>query len=913
MAVVANVAVNLDARGVTERLKAIRQTSVGAADGFKKLGDRAKAVKAIVEAQQGGFAKASTIQGVFAAKVRNTEQAIKAQISALRDVQSKVQLGGAIYQKAARQIADYERVLKEANQTQEQAAQSGNRLTGVASAVGKLALAYGTLRTAQAALQAGIGRIESERRIQFLARGYGEAAQLATAASRAAEKFGVSQTEANQALANTYARLRPVGIELSTIESVYAGFNTAARISGASAVEASNAFTQLAQALGSGALRGDEFNSISEQVPGILTAISKETGVAQGALRKYAADGKITADIVIRALQRIEKEGADQLAEALDGPAQKIKDFQKATEDVQVALTEAVIPELATSLKGLAELIRNLEGPIRFIGGIAANTIGTVNDLINLATKPGQVASRKAIESGRLPLDSGAAVFGVGPTADLFEGTGPGGAGLKELTEQARELSGLRNQPFEKVLVQLMQDRLKTMDAAMQGAVEQEKDKPDRPRPQPDKTKETKKTTDYVAKQKIEALDVLKAEQNRLQVAQATGELQKRITQSIVKQNEIKDSYAKKLADAKSIEEVANLQVAERVALQANALDLQTSLADSLRETTQPLDDLAKASADRLEFERKYQELLNEGISPELARQFAQIELTAEKESEKLAVELQSLKNIRASAAAQGAIVTALDEQIKKTEELIKKRGGTAAQAKQDAAASDKEKNERERRQQEAEDKAERLKNLYRGVVNTLEDGLVNSVMVGIDALMGKTKDLGRALQEIASGVLQDIGKQLIRFGINAAMRGIFGGAFAAEGAYWSGGFKAFANGGMVTSPTIGLVGEGGEPEYIIPASKMDGAMARYSAGARGSSVIPQNGDSMAAGGGGGGGGGTFTLETVVINNVEYATVDQVRAMGQQAAAKGAESGYTKSMRTLQNSRSQRSKLGIGR
>jgi len=119
-----------------------------------------------------------------------------------------------------------------------------------------------------------------------------------------------------------------------------------------------------------------------------------------------------------------------------------------------------------------------------------------------------------------------------------------------------------------------------------------------------------------------------------------------------------------------------------------------------------------------------------------------------------------------------------------------------------------------------------------------------------------------------------------------------------------------FAEGGFVTGPTRAVVGEGGEPEYIIPASKMRAAMGRYASGARGPGVIPQNGDSMAAGGGG---GGTFTLETVVINNVEYATVDQVRAMGQQAAAKGAEGGYTKSMRTLQNSRSQRSKLGIGR
>jgi hypothetical protein len=61
----------------------------------------------------------------------------------------------------------------------------------------------------------------------------------------------------------------------------------------------------------------------------------------------------------------------------------------------------------------------------------------------------------------------------------------------------------------------------------------------------------------------------------------------------------------------------------------------------------------------------------------------------------------------------------------------------------------------------------------------------------------------------------------------------------AAEGAYWPGGFKAFADGGVVTQPTMGIVGEGGEPEYIIPASKMQEAMERYASGQRGSSVIP--------------------------------------------------------------------------
>jgi hypothetical protein len=51
---------------------------------------------------------------------------------------------------------------------------------------------------------------------------------------------------------------------------------------------------------------------------------------------------------------------------------------------------------------------------------------------------------------------------------------------------------------------------------------------------------------------------------------------------------------------------------------------------------------------------------------------------------------------------------------------------------------------------------------------------------------------------------------------------------------------KAFyAAGGYVTKPTDAMVGEGGEPEYIIPASKMQEAMKRYADGKRGNSVIP--------------------------------------------------------------------------
>jgi hypothetical protein len=48
-----------------------------------------------------------------------------------------------------------------------------------------------------------------------------------------------------------------------------------------------------------------------------------------------------------------------------------------------------------------------------------------------------------------------------------------------------------------------------------------------------------------------------------------------------------------------------------------------------------------------------------------------------------------------------------------------------------------------------------------------------------------------------------------------------------------------FAQGGVVDGPTLAMVGEGGEREYIVPESKMAKASANYLMGARGAAVIP--------------------------------------------------------------------------
>ena len=121
------------------------------------------------------------------------------------------------------------------------------------------------------------------------------------------------------------------------------------------------------------------------------------------------------------------------------------------------------------------------------------------------------------------------------------------------------------------------------------------------------------------------------------------------------------------------------------------------------------------------------------------------------------------------------------------------------------------------------------------------------------------------------------------------------------------------AEGGYVSGPTNALIGEGGEPEYVIPESKMRESMARYSRGSRGSGVIPES-----SGGGAESSGGVavaapidvrYTVER--INSVDYVTADQFQSGMQRAAEQGAKQGEQSTLKRLQMSGSTRKRLGL--
>lgn len=73
-------------------------------------------------------------------------------------------------------------------------------------------------------------------------------------------------------------------------------------IGGATAEGQAAAMLQLTQAMAAGALRGEELNSILENAPGIARAIESYMGIAEGSIKKYAEEGRVTANVVKNAM-----------------------------------------------------------------------------------------------------------------------------------------------------------------------------------------------------------------------------------------------------------------------------------------------------------------------------------------------------------------------------------------------------------------------------------------------------------------------------------------------------------------------------------------------------------------------------------------------------------------------------------
>ena len=261
----------------------------------------------------------------------------------------------------------------------------GSQFAGGAAALGNTGLlgAAGSGLALQQSISGAVDLEQQRLKLQVLSKAYGEYDRILQMTAQNAELFNKSQRDSTTEFANVYARLRPLGFELSEIQGVYKGFNSIAIASGATANASRIAFMQLAQALGSGRLAGDEFRSVSEQIPGVLIPIAREMGVTVGELKKLGSEGKITSDVLVKALSTGFADNKDKIKELLAlSPGAKFTALGNAISDLAVAVGEVLLPVVLPVVEALTRFIKTilrLPGPLKALTlGLGAASLGFV-------------------------------------------------------------------------------------------------------------------------------------------------------------------------------------------------------------------------------------------------------------------------------------------------------------------------------------------------------------------------------------------------------------------------------------------------------------------------------------------------------------------------------------------------------
>ena len=122
-----------------------------------------------------------------------------------------------------------------------------------------------------------------------------------------------------EATAAVYGKVETVVKQLGGTQQDAIGvtetLNQAIALTSQGAANDAAAILQFSQALGSGVLRGDEFNSVMENSPGLAQALANGLQVPITALRGMAEAGELTADKLINALGKAAPEVASQFAQ----------------------------------------------------------------------------------------------------------------------------------------------------------------------------------------------------------------------------------------------------------------------------------------------------------------------------------------------------------------------------------------------------------------------------------------------------------------------------------------------------------------------------------------------------------------------------------------------------------------------
>ena len=239
------------------------------------------------------------------------------------------------------------------------------------------------------------------------------------------ELFAVAdETRASaEATGTIYSRLalstKEMGVSYQDLLDITKSLNQALILSGATGHEAAAGLLQLSQAIAANRLGGDELRSILEQLPVVADVIARQMGVTRGELRKLGSDGKITADVILKAFQNARVELNDRFARTVPTVSQAFTVLNNAVlrfvgemnKAVGASATVAkILITIADNIDVIGKAFLTLSGVVVAFAGAAV--IGKIVSALSALATAAMAHPLVALIAALVAATAGVALFG---------------------------------------------------------------------------------------------------------------------------------------------------------------------------------------------------------------------------------------------------------------------------------------------------------------------------------------------------------------------------------------------------------------------------------------------------------------------------------------------------------------------
>ncbi|SDD05054.1 tape measure protein [Belnapia rosea] len=302
----------------------------------------------------------------------------------------------------------------------------GVQIAGIAAGLRAVVVAGDALTQSMGRLNTALGSVE-------------RAGEIYDRLYRDSLQTGVAVRESVDAFARFSIAAREIGATSDQVATLVGGLQRIAIASGASQQEIASSTQQLAQALASGTLQGDELRSILEGLPTLAQALARELGVSIGELRKLGSEGKLTADTVFPALLRAVERLNGEFERAPLSVGRAFGQLTAAADQFLARLDQAI---------GLSNaLARALSGAARVLDGVRRGS-GLLLPSEQEADRRAQAEALRA-QIARLEAESQGDSLRSQPRRGSIRGGLAGAAQQQAGVDRAARLEELRRQYAE--------------------------------------------------------------------------------------------------------------------------------------------------------------------------------------------------------------------------------------------------------------------------------------------------------------------------------------------------------------------------------------------------------------------------------------------------------------------------------